>query len=348
MNIAVTNIIILGIFLGLTSGTGFLPDDVQTKAVGGTVTFITSVSPSEKPPLTVAWDFTNNNGIVTNIITSASNYTAPQYVDRVTFFSSTGSLELRNLALTDSGQYQVTAVLTGQPQITGQTRLNVLVPVSNVTVNVSSTDLVEFNSSVSLSCSSSGSSLSFLWLNRSAVVTATDRVQLTDGGRNLTIVSVSRYDQGPFSCNVSNAVSSGTSKAVNLSISYGPVNIGLKTSPSQNYYVKGSSISFYCSADSSPAAQFTWFLNRTQLNDTGPELRLTNIQTSQSGNYSCQAFNNKTLRYQTSQPSALILLEPQASTGGCSGGCIAGVVIAVVVVVVVVLVLLVYFLWIKP
>ncbi|XP_055359198.1 hemicentin-1-like [Betta splendens] len=299
-------------FTGLTSGTGLLPDDVQTKAVGGTVTFITSVSPSEKPPLTVAWDFTNNNGNVTNIITSVSNYTAPQYVGRITFFSSTGSLELRNLALTDSGQYQVTAVLTG-PQITGQTRLNVLVPVSSVEVTVSRTDLVEFNSSVSLSCSSSGSSLSFLWLNRSTVVTATDRVQLTDGGRNLTIVSVSRYDQGPFNCNVSNAVSSGTSKAVNLSISFGPDDVNLKKLPPQENYVTGSNVNLSCSADSSPAAQFTWFLNRTQLPDTGPELTLTNIQTSQSGDYSCQAFNTKTLRYQTSQPSALIVQVPVSS-----------------------------------
>ncbi|XP_055359250.1 carcinoembryonic antigen-related cell adhesion molecule 1-like [Betta splendens] len=222
----------------------------------------------------------------------------------------------------------------------------VSVPVSSVTVNVSSTDLVEFNSSVSLSCSSSGSSLSFLWLNRSSVFTATDRVQLTDGGRNLTIVNVSRYDQGPFNCRVSNAVRNKTSKAVNLSINYGPGNITLKTSLALEFYVTGSNVNLSCSAVSSPTAQFTWFLNRTKLPDTGPELTLTNIQTSQSGDYSCQAFNTKTLRYQTSQPSPLIVLEHQPLSHGCSGGCIAGIVIAAVVVVDVVI--LVYFLWIKP
>ncbi|XP_055359252.1 carcinoembryonic antigen-related cell adhesion molecule 1-like isoform X2 [Betta splendens] len=207
-----------------------------------------------------------------------------------------------------------------------------IISVSNITVTVSSTDLVEFNSSVSLSCSSSGSSLSFLWLNGSSVVTATDRVQLTDGGRNLTIVSVSRYDQGPFRCRVSSGVINGISEPVNLSISYGPESISLKTSPTKDFYVTGSNVDLSCSAVSSPAAQFTWFLNRTQLNDTGPELRLTNIQTCQSGNYSCQAFNTKTLRYQTSQPSALNVLDNSEECGRLSPAAITRIVIACVLV----------------
>uniref|UniRef100_A0A3Q1J0U6 Ig-like domain-containing protein n=1 Tax=Anabas testudineus TaxID=64144 RepID=A0A3Q1J0U6_ANATE len=159
--------------------------------------------------------------------------------------------------------------------------------------------------SVSLSCSSSGSSLSFLWLNGSSEVTASDRVQFTDGNSTLTVINVTRYDQGPFRCRVSNPVSDGTSDPVNLSISY---NITLTLSPSQQHYEVGSNISLICSAVSTPAALFYWFLNGDLLSDTGPELRLINIQMSQSGNYSCQAFNNKTLRHETSQPSAVTVL----------------------------------------
>ncbi|CAB1450658.1 unnamed protein product [Pleuronectes platessa] len=92
-------------------------------------------------------------------------------------------------------------------------------PVSNVTITTSSTDLVEFISSVHLSCSSSGSSLSFHWLNGSTEVTASDRVQLTGGGSNLTIFNVTRYDEGPFRCRVVNPVSNDTSDPVFLSVS---------------------------------------------------------------------------------------------------------------------------------
>lgn len=88
----------------------------------------------------------------------------------------------------------------------------------------------------------------------------------------------------------------------------GPENIQLELSPLQEHYEEGSNIYLMCSAVSSPAALFNWFLNGVMLSDTGPELRLVNAQKTQSGNYSCQAFNNKTLRYETSQPAAVSVL----------------------------------------
>ncbi|XP_074509274.1 cell adhesion molecule CEACAM5-like isoform X3 [Sebastes fasciatus] len=301
--------IVSAAFTGLTKGAGLLPDGRLHRAVGETVMFTTRLTPPETPFRSVNWKFGDKN-----IITySGVNNIAPEYEDRITFFLSTGSLELRNLTLNDSGEYSVNITPFGGQQEDGNTRLYVYVPVSNITVTASSTDLVEFNSSVRLSCSSSGSALSFLWLNGSSEVTASDRVQLTDGNSTLTIVNVTRYDQGPFRCHVFNLVSNGTSGPIYFNISYGPENINLTISPSQEYFVEGSNISLSCSADSRPSAHFQWFLNGDLQSDTESELRLMNIQTSQSGNYSCQAFNSKTLRYVTSQPAAISVLKRVAN-----------------------------------
>ncbi|KAI4811476.1 hypothetical protein KUCAC02_014381 [Chaenocephalus aceratus] len=340
----------------VTDGAGVLPYRLNA-AVGGKVMFTTTLTPGTTFQ-SVNWKFGTEDILTWNV----NNFPAPEYEGRTTFFVSTGSLELRNLALTDNGEYSVSILLPGEPAQSGITRLKVYAPVSNVTVTSSSTELVEF-SSVSLSCSSSGSPLSFLWLNSSSEVTGSDRVQITDGGSTLTIVNVTRYDQGPFRCRVSNPISEGTSAPVTLSIyspvskvtvtssstelvefnssvrlscsssgsplsflwlnsssegtsapvtlsiCYGPENTIWTISPPKEHHQEGSDISLSCSADSGPPAVFKWFLNGDLLSDPGPDLSLMNVQMNQSGSYSCQAFNEKTLRYETSTPASISVLK---------------------------------------
>lgn len=89
-----------------------------------------------------------------------------------------------------------------------------------MTLTAEDTDLVEFNDSAVFTCSaSSGTSLSYAWLNGSnSAISGGERVQLSNGGAILT-VRVTRYDQGPFSCNVSNGISQEVSPSVYLKIS---------------------------------------------------------------------------------------------------------------------------------
>ncbi|XP_042369503.1 carcinoembryonic antigen-related cell adhesion molecule 1-like, partial [Plectropomus leopardus] len=127
---------------------------------------------------------------------------------------------------------------------------------------------------------------------------------------NLTIVNVTRYDKGPFSCHVYNPVSNGTSEPINFNVSYGPENLHLEISPLLEHYKEGSNVTLTCLAVSRPPAQFTLLLNGGLQSDTGPQFNLTTIQESQSGNYSCQAFNSKTLRYESSSPAVISVLIP--------------------------------------
>uniref|UniRef100_A0A3Q2PYS3 Ig-like domain-containing protein n=1 Tax=Fundulus heteroclitus TaxID=8078 RepID=A0A3Q2PYS3_FUNHE len=174
-------------------------------------------------------------------------------------------------------------------------------PVVNVIVTPWTADVAEF-SSVSAFCSFSGSSLSFLWMKGSSEITTNDRIQLnrTDGGSYLTILSVTQYDQGTYTCQVSNPVSS-KKDSMTLLVNYGPENTQLSVSPSKEHHEKGSDITLSCSSESRPPAEFTWFLNGDKMPHSDPELKLMKVQTNQSGNYTCRAFNHITKRDQKSQ-----------------------------------------------
>lgn len=93
-------------FPGLSRGDGVLKDDSLNSTVGGKILFTTTLTPDEQMFHVVIWRF---DGKSINTLTS-ENITGPGYEDRITFFISTGSLELRNLSLNDSGEYKVTIV----------------------------------------------------------------------------------------------------------------------------------------------------------------------------------------------------------------------------------------------
>ncbi|XP_072317297.1 cell adhesion molecule CEACAM1-like [Eucyclogobius newberryi] len=309
-------------FTGFVSGAGVLPDSVEA-AVGDTVMFTTSLPPTQTPFTLIDWSFGTKY-----IITSypGVNYTTPDYEDRITLFISTGTLELRNVALTDTGEYEVTIVSAESGETSGKTTLNVYAPTERVTVTVSSSDLVEFISSVTLSCSAFGSSLSFLWLNGSDEVTASDRVSLTDGGATLTISTVRRSDQGPFRCQVSDPVSNSSSETAELSICYGPENVQI-SGPKEIHFDKTFKLSCFC--DSVPIANYTWIKNGTILAQSS-EYTKESAGSSDSGQYICRATNEITKK--TVQASQRVFLRyTTTSDSACDTGCIVGIVCGCIV-----------------
>ncbi|KAK6326689.1 hypothetical protein J4Q44_G00023340 [Coregonus suidteri] len=322
----------MAVLSGYCAGLGVLPPGPVNGTLGGNVIFKTTINPTTF--ITIAWTFGDPPVSIVDFLISEGPVTGGGYVGRISLDNSTGSLELRKLTLADSGTYRVRLRNVGVINV-GSTSLNVYETISNVTLRANVIDLVELKDTAIFTCSvSSGSSpLSYHWLNGSSEVTDRYGIQLGDGGRTLTIANVTRYYQGPYKCIVANPVSSEPSQNLTLTISYGPENTRMKVTPLDVLYGSGSNLTLSCSAESSPPAQFQWALNGTLLSNQGPELRLVNIQASQSGSYSCWAHNTRTLRYQTSEPSDITVLVEDSLSPGLPDGAIAGIVIGVLMVV---------------
>ncbi|XP_039629655.1 carcinoembryonic antigen-related cell adhesion molecule 1-like isoform X1 [Polypterus senegalus] len=263
--------------------------------VGGDVTFDVSPNPSNVVLQTVTWTLNNTNMVVSSA-GSTVGY-GQGYEGRAHLNTMTGSLSLFRLTLRDSGQYNVSIGTTEGGSTSGSVTLQVLDPVSVPTIQSNVTNPVEFNDTVTLTCTASGSDVSYRWFNGSSEVSDTQRIHLSADKRTLTISGVLRSDDGPFYCYVYNHVSNGTSKPFNLNVKYGPDLPILSVSPNKSVYAAGSSLILQCSAQSNPTAQYQWFLNGTSLNKRSQELKIRNIQVDQAGNYTCWAFNDVTLRY---------------------------------------------------
>lgn len=92
-------------------------------------------------------------------------------------------------------------------------------PIKNVALTVSNTKLVEFNDSVTFTCTAQGTPLQFSWYNGSSLVTAASHVQFINDKSGLIINNVTRYDSRNFSCSVANGISNGTSGSIFLNVS---------------------------------------------------------------------------------------------------------------------------------
>lgn len=98
-----------------------LPNDSLNASLGMTVTFTTTVTAQEAPFILIDWKFNDETIIYFNDIINIQ----PGYKDKANISMYTGSLELRNLAVNDSGRYRVIITQRGQSSQEGTTTLNV-------------------------------------------------------------------------------------------------------------------------------------------------------------------------------------------------------------------------------
>ncbi|XP_010733347.3 carcinoembryonic antigen-related cell adhesion molecule 6-like [Larimichthys crocea] len=273
---------------GMCVGERILPLGPFNGAVAGTVKFTTTLTPAEKPFLTVSWSFKE-----VNIITSTStNNTGPGYANRISLDRATGSLELRNLVMEDSGEYTLTITPDGQLQKQGMVTLNVYVPVTGATIISPAAILIEDKSSTNLSCEASGSISTRVWTKDGRPLHASDRVSFSINNRTVFIQPVHSSNHGTYYCRASNPVSTMT-VAHNLTVNFGPHNISI-TGPSAA--APGSRVTLQCIADSVPPANFSWMFNGNETQVNNSMYVIERLEAESIGNYTCTAKNMVTMR----------------------------------------------------
>ncbi|XP_026083801.1 carcinoembryonic antigen-related cell adhesion molecule 20-like, partial [Carassius auratus] len=142
--------------------------------------------------------------------------------------------------------------------------------------------------------------------------------------RSVSISPVQRSDSGEYQCTYRNPVSSQTAKPVRLIINYGPEDVSVK---GEDVVDLGVRVSLSCSANSEPAASFSWKFNEIDTNVTTDTFTINETDFTHSGDYICTASNNVTKR-NASHKHTLTVKE---RGGGLSSGAIAGIVIGVLV-----------------
>nr|XP_010584712.1 carcinoembryonic antigen-related cell adhesion molecule 1 isoform X6 [Loxodonta africana] len=231
----------------------------------------------------------NNDRIVSYASQVQIQALGPAYTGRETIYHN-GSLLIQNVTLNHSGVYtlQITTMF-GPTEIAGQIRVYPALPTPFIISN--SSNPVEDQDSVTLTCYPETQNTTYLWLINNQSLPETDRLELSSDNRTLTVYSVTRNDTGSYECRTRNEVNSRRSDPFILNVLYGPDTPTI--SPSYWYYPPGANLILSCNATSNPPAQYSWLINGTYLQST-QVLFIPNITASHSGNYTCHVHNNAT------------------------------------------------------
>ncbi|XP_072227242.1 cell adhesion molecule CEACAM5-like [Leuresthes tenuis] len=317
---ALKSLIFLLSFTGFCVGQDVLPEGPLDAGVGQNVTVKLLIEKQERDD--VIWNF--SDGVeqinVASFRGSKLQVAAP-YTGRASIDGKTGDLTLTNLQSKDSGDYSVT-VLADTGIKTGEVKVRVLEPVTDVVIKPDVPEAIEFNSSVVLTCSAKGSYLKFSWIEGTKPIDI-DGLRLTQNDEEfsseLTIRRVTRLDLvGPIYCIAKNPLEEGKSSPFNLTVHYGPEDIIITPLKPPQYIKSKSDFNLTCSATSSPPAAFSWYHNKDLIKASGPVLTLKVIEDEGFGknlsDYSCEAKNTKTLRSKNSPAVTFSVMEPISGT----------------------------------
>ncbi|PNI95475.1 CEACAM1 isoform 2 [Pan troglodytes] len=266
-----------------------------------------------------------NRQIVGYVIGTQQATPGPAYSGRETTYPN-ASLLIQNVTQNDTGFYTLQVIKSDlvNEEATGQFHVYPELPKPSISSNNSNP--VEDKDAVAFTCVSETQDTTYLWWINNQSLPVSPRLQLSNGNRTLTLLSVTRNDTGPYECEIQNPVSANRSDPVTLNVTYGPDTPTI--SPSDTYYRPGANLSLSCYAASNPPAQYSWLINGTFQQST-QELFIPNITVNNSGSYTCHANNSVTGRNRTTVKTIIVTDNALPQENGLSPGAIAGIVIGV-------------------
>ncbi|XP_054459692.1 B-cell receptor CD22-like [Anoplopoma fimbria] len=154
-------------------------------------------------------------------------------------------------------------------------------------VSVSPSGEIVEGSSVTLTCSSDANpAANYTWYKDNQ-----SRPRGEEGIYRLT--SISSEDRGIYYCKSENQHGWIDSSSLVIDVKYAPKLPSVSVSPSDEI-VEGSSVTLTCSSDANPAANYTWYKEgEDSPKASGQIFTITDIRAEHSGNYYCEAQNNR-------------------------------------------------------
>ncbi|CAJ1052895.1 sialoadhesin-like [Xyrichtys novacula] len=243
-------------------------------------------------------EITENSSVT--LTCSSDGYPEPEY----TWYKEGGhghlrkgsELVFRSIQSSDSGNYYCRA---SNGQGTGRTSRSISIDVKyapklrHVSVSPSG-EIVEGNY-VTLTCSSDANpAAKHNWYKKTG-----NRGTFVRSSITLYFWSIKASDSGEYYCSAENRLGSRVSESSVIDVKYAPKMKQISVSPSAEI-VEGNHVTLTCSSDANPAATYTWY-KKTRYQTygyprKGPQLVLRSIQSSDSGQYYCEAKNNQGTR----------------------------------------------------